>query len=263
MNRKESKNREEHLLLSCAVVVFLVSLAIRLAKLIVDPLIMRDAAQYLDLAEIWFESGRYSDTFLFGNVVPPLHLFSIREMMQLGFSSDVCGRSLALFFGSAIPVLGFLAAYRIRHKIGMAFLMAWILAANPSLVSYSIQPMRENYYMFSMGVILILAIDAWKRQSQMKWMLCGVMCAVALFCRYEALEMIVILPVVMLMAKWKQHLPYHRLVKNLVSFFLAIGVSTILLLSMTGFDASFLNKITRYGGDIEFDGRPEVRIPPN
>ena len=263
MNQKESKTGEEHLIISCAVMIFLVSLAIRLAKLIVDPLIMRDAAQYLDLAEIWFESGRYSDTFLFGNVIPPLHLFSIKEMMQFGFSSDLCGRSFALFFGSAIPVLGFLAAYRIRHRIGMALLLAGILAVNPSLVSYSIQPMRENYYMFSMGVILILAIDAWKSQSHMQWALCGVMCAVAVFCRYEALEMIVILPIVMLMAKWKQHLSYHHLANNLVFFFLAIGSSTILLLSMTGFDASFLTKIVRYGGDIEFSNRPQQVLPTN
>ena len=141
--------------------------------------------------------------------------------------------------------------------------MAGILAAHPSLVSYSIQPMRENYYMVSMGLLLIFAIDAWKRKSQMKWMLCGVMCAVAVFCRYEALEMMIILPVVMVMAKWKQHLSSHHLVMNLASFFLAIAVSTIVLLSITGYDASFLKKIIRYGGDIEFHNRPEMIVRPN
>lgn len=247
MNRKESKTREEHLLLSCAVVVFLVSLAIRLAKLIVDPLIMRDCAVYLELAENWYATGQYSVTLQSEHIIPPLPLFTIKELMESGFSSEICGRSLALFLGSSIPVLGFLGAYRIKKdNIFAASIMAGILAVHPTLVAYACQPLRENYYMFSMGLLFICVIDAIKDRSRVKWMLCGVCCAIAFFCRYEAFEMFLILPVIMFFVGWKQHLPRPYCWKCLLFFWGAIAISMVLLLSMTKYDSTFLQKIQLY-----------------
>ena len=257
--QKDTMCRDTPNLLLYAVPIFMVSLAIRLAKMIVDPLLMRDCAVYLELAEIWHRSGVYSDTLLYGIVIPPLPLFLIKEMMKTGFSPEVCSRSIALFLSSFIPVFGFIGTYRLFLNKKTALFMAGILAVHPSLVLYAGQPLRENNYMFALGLLFVFFADAIRTRSAMKWALCGAACTLAFFCRYEALEMIVILPLVIFLVRWKSHLPYRYCRDSLCVFFLAIIASTAILLSVTGYDCSFLYKVKRYGSDIEFDQMQQIQ----
>ena len=198
MSDTQSENTKKDWTIVIVTGFYLISLTVRIIKLILDPVLLRDSAAYLKLAEIWYNSGDYLQTTVNSFVVPPLPIYTIRKMMEWEYSSEVAGRSIALFLNSMLPVLGYIALSKLFKSKAIRFTGVLFLLLHPSLVSYSIQPLRENYYLFFSGLTIIAVIHAIQKNSLKDWGICGVLSAFTFFCRYEALELLLICPVILL-----------------------------------------------------------------
>ena len=225
--------------------VFLLALTVRLLKLITDPMLLRDSALYLALAEKWQKTGSYAQTIIGGTIIPPLPLFSIVKATEYGLDSEIAGRSIALFLGAIIPVLGYIISYKLSHRIELSLISALILILHPTLISYSIQPLRENYYLFFLGLVFITLINGIKTKKMKDWGLSGILIAFAAFCRYEALEFILLIPAIAYFVFRTSRNKYNT-IKPVMFFFLAFILTSVSLLSMVGFDMNFVKKILVY-----------------
>ena len=230
--------------------IFCCSLAFRVIKLILDPLLLRDSALYLFYSDIWYNTNNYSEITNIDTTVPPFPLFTIKEMMKMGFNSEITGRSISLFLGSLIPVLGYVIAKRCFKDKRIALITSIIFIIHPTLISYSIQPLRENYYLFFLELTIIEAINGIAKRSFISWFLCGCFLSITFFCRYEALEMIIIYSSLILFLSFKKKYTKRATLGNLASFYIACALTAALLLSITDYDLSFIKRVSRYKGNL-------------
>ena len=226
--------------------LFLGALSARLLKMMLDPMLLRDSAFYLSLAERWTAEG-YSQTVIDGTVIiPPFPIYCITKLMACNFSAEIAGRSISMFLGSIIPLLGYIIAYKIFKKNIIAVITAVLLIIHPSLVSYSTQPLRESYYLFFMGLLIIEIVNGIKEGKIKYWGLCGFFLSFALFCRYESIEFILFCPLIILYLFLRRNIDQKKFIKDLSSFFLALLVTSGLLLSITSYNLLFISNIAKY-----------------
>lgn len=226
--------------------IFLVSIVIRFVKLFFEPLLLRDAALYLRLAEIWHKTGEYLEITKDESRIPPLPLWCIKTLTDFIGNPEISGRSISLFLGGLIPVIGFVAARKITHNIRFSLIAALCFVFHPNLVAYSTQPLRENYYIFLIGLLLIVMIRNFTRTGVAGWIACGVIIGIAFFCRLEALEflIIVIAEIAFLELKKKKMSCFFR---DIGIFLLAFVLASFSLLACTGGDYFFITRAKNYG----------------
>ena len=228
------------------IVIFLLSLVFRFFKMIIDPVLLRDSAQYLNMAEVWENTGLYGEAIQVGTPVPPLPIFMIKVLSATGLSEEMAGRGVAMFLGSCIPVIGFLIAYLLFRKKIVAFITACILMVNPTLVSFSTQPMRENSYLFFQGIMICFLILSIQKGGVIPLVVCGFLCSLSSFCRYEALESLFFCPIVFYIVFLYKKISLRRFT-TCVSLFLAsaiIGLFFMICLTESGM--IFVEKIPLY-----------------
>ena len=226
------------------IAIFLLSLVPRIVKTIIDPLLMRDSALYVTLAETWANTGKYQETIDGGIIIPPLPILIVKELILLGFDGEIAARSISLFLGSIIPLLGYYITKEIFKKKGIAVLCTAILLIHPTLISYSSQPLRENFYLFFECLLIIEIIYILKKGfDSFDLILCGILSACIIFCRYEGLEILIILPTVLLYKTFKYQDRLQRLSFKILLYFSVFFASSFVLLLSVDFNTSFIKKI--------------------
>ena len=226
-------------------VIFFVSITIRLFKMISEPLLLRDAAYYLLMAELWNKTGEYMEILKGHESVPPFHLWSIKTLMNICGDSEIAGRSISIFLGGLIPVIGFILAREITHSIRFSLIAALCFILHPNLVSYSTQPLRENYYILLVGLLLIAMVRNIRETRTTGWIVCGAIVGGAVLCRYEILEFLVFVTAEIAVLELKK----NRIVPFLKStgiFFLVFVMTSFSLLVFMGCNYSSIYKIKTY-----------------
>lgn len=247
-NTKRSKNKRY--ILYC--LIFLLALCVRIIRLIIAPLLSRDAVQYLNQAVLWSQTNDYSSFLRLGiNPQPPLPIWTIKKLMFLGFGAETSGRALGIFTGALIPVIGFVLAEKITKNIFVGIVSASILILHPSLIAYSIQPLRENYYLLFSCLFLVYLTEAVKRNASTYWLGCGLIMALCFFCRYEAIELAFITPLLIILLRISHRITTKDALKNELCCIIGIAIATTLLLSMVDYDCSFISKINMYTNIME------------
>ena len=239
-----SNIRERCFLAAC--VIYCCAAAYRLLKLIIDPLLLRDSSLYLSLSESWLETNDY--TVLLGETttVPPLHLFLIKEMMKMGFSSEPGGRSIAIVLGSLIPVLGYYTVLKLFKNKRLATISAVLFVTHPTLVSYSIQPLRENLYLACLGLTIIELIYAIRNNKSYNWFLSGCCISLTFFCRYEAIEFLFLGIVYLSYWLFSRKLKATQFACFICLFITGFVIASLFLFSLIRYDVSFVKKIPSY-----------------
>ena len=233
-----------HILLCISILIFAVSLLFRLLKLVLDPSLMRDPTLYLQWVESWHETGNYHFERLGVRVrMPVLTLWIMKNFMVMGFGAEIIGRSLALFFGAMIPVAGFFVAFNLTKKIRIALLTAILLVFHPDLVLYSIQPLRENFYVFFEAILFLVMIEAIRRKSIVCWGFCGFFVSLLSFCRYEGLEFCLIVPFVIAAICCFKEIKWKKAVASIVAFSIVFGSTSLFLLSLSNYDIGVISKL--------------------
>lgn len=234
------KNARFNTLVCISLLIFAASLAFRLLKLALDPGLGRDSTLYLAWADSWFDTGHYLFYELDGpSRIPPLVPWAIKSVMALGFSADVAGRAISQFLGSLIPVIGFFFALKISRNIRIALLAAFVLIIQPDFVTLSVQPQRENFYLLFNAILLMVAADAIVNDSTLEWGLCGMFLSFAVFCRHEAFEFIVLVPLVLLLLFFFKKIRLGQVFARSGVFLLFFALTFLLMLSFVDFDYKF------------------------
>lgn len=239
------------MLLCIGVVIFIAALLVRMAKIVLDPTLPRDGAFYLLFVEHWIDTGDYYYTF-FDRIAlpPPLSLWMIKQMTLAGFSPEIAGRAISMFFGSLIPIVGFYFTLRVSRNIRIALLAALMLVFQPDLVLYSGHPLRESTYVFFDGMLLVMITEAMIKDNVLKWAACGVFLAMSAFSRYEALEFAVIVPFLLAALCFFKRISIREAVRNTAAFFLFLALTAVLLWACAGFDTRLIARPLDYINQI-------------
>ena len=234
------KNARFNILLCISLLIFAAALAFRLLKLALDPGLGRDSTLYLAWADSWFDTGNYLFYELDGPTrTPPLVPWAIKTAMAYGFSADITGRAISQFLGSLIPVIGFFFALKISRNIRIALLAAFVLVFQPDLVTLSVQPQRENFYLLFNALLLMAATDAVMNDSTLKWGVCGIFLSLAVFCRHEAFEFALLIPLALLLLCFFQKIKLRQVFARSAVFFAFFILTFLLMLSFVDFDYKF------------------------
>ena len=234
------KNARFNILLCISLLIFAAALAFRLLKLALDPGLGRDSTLYLAWANSWFDTGNYLFYELDGPTrTPPLWPWAIKTAMSAGFRADITGRAISQFLGSLIPVIGFFFALKICRNIRIALLAAFVLIVHPQLVQFSVQPQRDNIYLLFNTILLIVATDAMVNDSTPEWGLCGILLSLAVFCRHEAFEFALLIPLALLLLCFFKKIKLKQVFARSAVFFAFFILTFLLMLSFVDFDYKF------------------------
>ena len=236
----QSTQNNKFLLIS--LFLFFLALSLRIWHLIIDPLLLRDSINILEYTEYWHSFGVFPDPDKFG-IIPPFPILAISTIVSLGVTYEVSGRSIALFFGSLIPVLGFFIALSIFKKTKFGIFYGLLLCIHPTLISYSIQPLRDNIYLSLIGLTFYLLIKGVQTQTFVIWYECGFIYALAVFSRYEALEFIVVILGFLMFSGISKKKSFSIVSEKATLLFLGFFSAFILLAYFSNFDLAFLKRI--------------------
>ena len=151
---------------------------------------------------------------------------------------------MSLFFGSMFPVIGFIFTLRLCRNIRIALIAAILLVFLPELVELSGQPMRDSCYIALCGILMIVLVEAFRESTVFKWALCGVFLALSVYCRYEALEFAVIVPLFLAFLWAFKKIKFRELFLDTAVFFLVSGISLVLLAVCVGFDFRLIGRLS-------------------
>ena len=245
-----SKNSRRHALLCIGILIYAAALLTRLGKLLIDPSLVRDAALYLNWVNSWVETGDFYFLVL-GKApfVPPVSLWSIKTLVELtGVDAETAGRTLALFLGSLVPVVGFFFALRFTRSIRIALVSALILIVHPRLVEFSVQPIRENWYVFFSAAFLFVLCEAVRESAVMKWGACGVFLALSAFSRFEGMEFAPVTALVLLGLFCFKKISLKEMLLSGLAFCLGFGVASLFVMWSVDFDYRFFSRIRLFTG---------------
>lgn len=153
------------------------------------PVPVRDSYIYSELILEWNETGKLDDE----RIVPPLGLFIIGLPNKLWGIDVIKG-------GVCINIILSLLTNSIFVLIGSKFIKSSIvltltgiaIATHPQLVHYSCQALRESSYIFFTTCSLYIVLEKGVKSNTIRIILCGTFTALAILCRYEACENIII-----------------------------------------------------------------------
>ena len=238
-----SKNGRYHALLCIGVLIYAASLLVRLGKLLIDPSLVRDAALYLNWVNSWTETGDFYFLILGkAPLAPPLSLWSIKILMEItGIDVETAGRTLSLFLGSLLPVVGFFFALRFTRNIRISLLSALLLIVHPRLVEFSVQPIRENWYIFFDALLMFVMCEAVRKSTIVKWAACGVFLGLAAFSRFEAMEFFPVAALVLLFLAVFKKIGVKEMLLSGMAFCLTFGATALLVLWSIDFDNRFIS----------------------
>jgi len=231
-------------------------------KLFIDPGLQRDPTLYLVWAKSWYETGDFHFVQVSGDMVrtPMFPIWALKVLMSSGLGGEVAGRALSLFLGSMIPVIGFVIALRVFQNIRIALVTALLLAIQPDLVPYSIQPLRENFYVFFEALLLLMIVESVRKGTYFNWCVCGVLVSFISFCRYEGMEFILIVPFVIVGTAVIDGIKRKRVLRNIAFFSICFGITSIILLSLSNFEIGIVSKIKDII-DLRFNGGADHAAP--
>ena len=240
-NSLTTKHRRYRALLCISLLIYATALLVRAVKITLDPALARDAGVYLSWVEHWIETDDYFYSF-FGRVglVPPLSLWMIKTLTLTGLPTEIAGRSISMFLGSLVPVVGFFFTWRVCRNIRIALLAALVLILHPNLVEYSCQPLRESCYAFFNCFLLFMFIEAVRKSTVYNWAACGIALSLTAYCRFEALEFMLFVPLILAALCWFRKMKWKEAVCSAAVFYLFFCLTSVLLLACVDFDSRFL-----------------------
>ena len=245
-----TKNCRYHALLCISILIYAAALLARLGKLLIDPSLVRDATLYLNWVNNWVETGDFYFLVL-GKppLVPPVSLWSIKTLVELtGVDAETAGRTLSLFLGSLVPVMGFFFALRFTRNIRIALLSALLLIIHPRLVEFSVQPIRENWYMFFNAAFLFVLCEAVRKSTLVKWAGCGVFLALSAFSRFEGMEFAPVAALILLLLYLFKKISLKEMLLSGLAFGLGFGLTALLVMWSVDFDYRFFSRIRLFTG---------------
>lgn len=177
--------------------ILLFSFLLKLLYWQLDLTVSRDGCNYILLARIWYDSGNFrgiideSSSFF----SPPLFIYLMKCLMNLGISAETAGVCINLFLGTFTPLIAYGIAYEITQSRKVSVCSAFLTVVNPSMNALSVKVQRDMIYLFLAGVTIWLLLAGIRRMKWGYWLSAGLVCASAVLTRFEAMEFLLIAPI--------------------------------------------------------------------
>lgn len=173
-----------------AAVVFAAFL-LRLAYAEINPMLTRDGIGYLEFCRNWRLAGDAALPFEMQGK-PLLFQYLICVLMQYGLTAETAAQWINLIAGTLLVIPVYLAANVLFGRKPEAFCAAIFAAVMPPMVKYSVECLREGLYLFFSAWCLFALFQVLKKKGGPWSFVCGIFVLLAMMCRFEALELVVI-----------------------------------------------------------------------
>ena len=170
--------------------LMVLALAVRLVYLHLNPLVSRDGIHYILFTREWFAHGSAALPS-FARMPPPLFCYLGRALMYLGIDA-ACGLGIInMFFGVATLIPAYLIGRTLYDDRKAGLWLAAFAAVAPPLVTFSCLKERECLYVFMLFWVVWLWTMVVREKQQMRSATgCGAAVIIAMYCRYEAIELL-------------------------------------------------------------------------
>ena len=187
------------------VLVFLASAVMRFVAWNWAPLLERDSVDYVNAAAVWAETGKYIVPQF-----PPLPCYLIKLLIQLGMAPESAARLYAFLPGCLVPVAAYVLAAEATAGRRIARYAAVFFIFHPTLLFFSVMPIRDSLYILLAGVALWIGLRAVRSQETRLWIgfaCCG---ALAWCCRHEGMEFLILAFLALVFESVKKRYPLRR-----------------------------------------------------
>ena len=187
------------------VLVFLASAAMRLVAWDWAPLLERDSVGYVNAAAVWAATGKY--------VVPqfpPLPCYLIKLLIQLGMAPESAARLYAFLPGCLVPVAAYLLAVEATGSRRIARYAAVFFIFHPTLLFFSVMPIRDSLYILLAGAALWIGLRAVRSRQTRLWIAFACCGALAWCCRHEGMEFLALALLALTFELFKKRYPLRR-----------------------------------------------------
>ena len=179
-----------------------------------DSTVSRDGSLYIYMVQTWYDTNNYKnvlDTYTYvGSWLPPLPFYLMKSLMHIGPSAEIAGVSINIALGTFTPLLSYGIAYEVTQKKDISVCSALLTAVNPSMNSLSIEVQRDMVYLFFIGMTLWWLSAGIRRQKFIYWLGAGIVCGCAMLTRYETLEFLFLVPLILFVLSIGKHCLWKR-----------------------------------------------------
>lgn len=187
------------------VLVFAAAAVMRLIAWDWAPLLERDSVAYVNAAAVWAETGKYPVPQF-----PPLPCYLIRLLIQLGMAPESAARLYAFVPGCLVPVAAYLLAVEATGSKRIARYAAIFFIFHPTLLFFSVMPIRDSLYILLAGVALWIGLRAVRSRETGLWIAFAGCAALAWCCRHEGMEFLVLAFLALVIEVLKKRYPLRR-----------------------------------------------------
>ena len=184
----------------CLVFLFLLSLGVKILVYKANPLLSRDAALYCLMVQEWYNTGSYQEmlkAFSGAEWIPPGFLWCLKSLMSTELTVQTAGIAFNIFCGLLLIPIGYAFAWEIFHSKKIALITAAFLAVHPSINNLSIDITRDILSFTLQGAVLWCAIAGIRRKNWISWSLSALLAGMNFLVRYESLEYIPIIGIIL------------------------------------------------------------------
>lgn len=241
--------KKEYWILSANTALFVV---LALITLWFEPTISRDGVLYIKLADIWRQTGNFSTVVeqLGEHRIPPLFLYLMKLLMNIGFSGNTSGIVLNLFSGACLPFLVYLIVQEIQDDKRISLASSLLIALNPTVISLAVEVQRDMIYLLFVGLFIFFFLRVIKSGHVYDWVICGIISAVSFLCRHESIEFLFIAVLYLISSLIFEREKYRKKILCAIVFFMIFCITTFALIFYMGVEKYCFSKyyLSRYPG---------------
>jgi len=115
------------------------------------------------------------------------------------------------------------------------------LIVHPRLVEFSVQPIRENWYIFFIAALVFVLCEAVRKSTVLKWGACGIFLGLSTFSRLEAMEFFPVAALILLFLVFFKKISLKEMLLSGIALCLTFGATALLVLWGIDFDSRFLS----------------------
>ena len=189
------------------------SLFLKILAFCVDPVVGSDGSFYCLMAQTWYKTGSYQamlQEFSGTGWIPPGFLWCLKSLLELGLPVAASGVGLNIFFGISLVPVGYGLAWEITRNKKIALITAAFLAVHPQINDLSVEITRDMSYFCLQGVVLWSALAGIRRKSLWYFCLSGFLSGINFLVRYESVECIPLIGIVLLILVIKRQFPWKK-----------------------------------------------------
>ena len=214
-----------------------------------NPVISSDGAGYLEMEEIWRETGHYDAVpaaIPDSDWIPAFPLFLIKCLADCGISPEVAGVGISMVIGCTLPLLVYLMAQEIQSDKRISLAASMLMAFNPSMIELACEIQRDMLYIGLCGWAVFFGLKGLMQKKLWPWIPAGMLGALSALTRYETFEMFPVLLVAFLIFGLKKIIPWKRICQQVIIFAVALSITAVGMVYLMGIQEHIVSAYSKY-----------------